>query len=75
MFYVGIDVAKDKHDCIITGSDGEALVKPFTIPNSRHGFDELLVKIKMCGKDFTKMRIGLEATGHYCNNLLLCLDH
>lgn len=70
MFYLGIDVAKDKHDCIIIGSDGEVLVKPFTIPNNRNGFDGLLARIKMCGKDFSKMRIGLEATGHYCNNLL-----
>jgi transposase len=25
MIYVGIDVAKDKHDCFITNSDGEVL--------------------------------------------------
>ncbi len=25
MIYVGIDIAKDKHDCFITNSDGEAL--------------------------------------------------
>ncbi len=32
MIYVGIDVAKDKHDCFITNSDGEVLFKSFTIP-------------------------------------------
>ena len=26
MIYVGIDVAKDKHDCFITNSDGEVLL-------------------------------------------------
>ena len=31
MIYVGIDVAKDKHDCFITNSDGEVLFKSFTI--------------------------------------------
>ena len=33
MIYVGIDVAKDKHDCFITNSDGEVLfqVLPFRI--------------------------------------------
>lgn len=31
MIYVGIDVAKDKHDCFITNSDDEVLYKPFTI--------------------------------------------
>ena len=25
MIFVGIDVAKDKHDCFITNSDGEVL--------------------------------------------------
>ena len=27
MIFVGIDVAKDKHDCFITNSDGEILYK------------------------------------------------
>ena len=29
MIYVGIDVAKDKHDCFITDSDGEILFHCF----------------------------------------------
>ena len=33
MIYVGIDVAKDKHDCCILGSDGEILFSSFTIQN------------------------------------------
>ena len=37
MIYVGIDVAKDKHDCFITNSDGEILFKSFTISNNREG--------------------------------------
>ena len=36
MIYVGIDVAKDKHDCFITNSDGEVLFKSFTISNNRY---------------------------------------
>ena len=33
MIYAGIDVAKDKHDCCILGSDGEKLIPflPFQI--------------------------------------------
>mgnify|MGYP000004794197 CR=1 FL=1 len=42
MIYVGIDVAKDKHDCFITDSDGEILFPVFTIQNNRDGFDDLL---------------------------------
>ena len=41
MIYVGIDVAKDKHDCFITNSDGEVLFKAFTITNNLDGFNEL----------------------------------
>ena len=41
MIYVGIDVAKDKHDCFITNSDGEVLFKAFTISNNLDGFNEL----------------------------------
>ena len=40
MIYVGIDVAKDKHDCFITKSDGEVLFKAFTITNNLDGFNE-----------------------------------
>ena len=45
MIYVGIDVAKDKHDCFISNSDGEILYNAFTIQNNREGFDELYQKI------------------------------
>ena len=44
MIYVGIDVAKDKHDCFVTNSDGEVLFKPFTISNNREGFEHLISK-------------------------------
>ena len=37
MIYVGIDVTKDKHDCFITNSDGEALFNVFTIANNLEG--------------------------------------
>ena len=70
MIYVGIDVAKDKHDCFITNSDGEVLFKPFTISNNRDGFETLFQKIEAISDDLNKIKIGLEATGHYSYNLL-----
>ena len=70
MIYVGIDVAKDKHDCFITNSDGEVLFKAFTIQNNREGFDDLFQKISSVAEDLTKVKVGLEATGHYSYNLL-----
>ena len=70
MIFVGIDVAKDKHDCFITNSDGEVLFKVFTITNNLEGFNDLYQKILSITKDLTKIKVGLEATGHYSYNLL-----
>ncbi|MBE6030569.1 MAG: IS110 family transposase [Clostridiales bacterium] len=70
MIYVGIDVAKDKHDCFITNSNGEVLFHAFTIANNREGFKILLQRIQSVSDDLTKVKVGLEATGHYSYNLL-----
>ena len=73
MIYVGIDVAKDKHDCCILGSDGEILFSSFTIQNTLQGFDTLYEKIWSLTSDLTEIKVGLEATGHYHLNLLRSL--
>ena len=70
MVYVGIDVAKDKHDCFIVSSDGEVLFDVFTIQNNMDGFEDLLFKIKSAEKDSGNVKVGLEATGHYSCNIL-----
>ena len=70
MIYVGIDVAKDKHDCFITNSDGEVLFKSFPISNNREGFETLFQRIQSVSDDLSKVKVGLEATGHYSYNLL-----
>ena len=73
MYYVGIDVAKDKHDCCILGSDGEIIFSPFTITNSLTGFYSLYEKIGSLTNDLSEVKVGLEATGHYHLNLLSSL--
>lgn len=70
MVYVGIDVAKDKHDCFIVNSEGTVLYDVFTIQNNADGFGALFFKIKSASKDLSKVKVGLEATGHYNCNLL-----
>lgn len=65
MIYVGIDVANDKHDCFITNSDGEVLFKSFTISNNREGFESLFQRMEAASDDLAKVKVGLEATGHY----------
>ena len=70
MVCVGIDVAKDKHDCFIMNSEGEVLAEVFTVPNSREGFETLLRRIRSCTSLSEKIKVGLEATGHYSYNIL-----
>lgn len=67
---VGIDVAKDKHDCFIQSSEGEVLADVFTISNNMDGFRILMEKIRACTTPQDKIKVGLEATGHYSYNIL-----
>ena len=67
---VGIDVAKEKHDCFILSSEGEVLADVFTIQNNAEGFNQLLQVIQSCASPIDKMKVGLEATGHYSYNIL-----
>ncbi len=70
MISVGIDVAKDKHDCFIINSEGVVLADVFTIPNSMEGFTTLLDKLRACSAAQDSIKVGLEATGHYSYNIL-----
>ena len=54
MIFVGIDVAKNKHDCFITNSDGEVLFHSFSITNNLSGFTELYHNIYLLRMTLTK---------------------
>lgn len=64
MIYIGIDISKYKHDCFIAT---ETVEHQFSFENSQSGFNELLGHFKPLIKQ--EMIIGLEATGHYGENL------
>lgn len=66
MVFVGIDVAKDKHDLYAVDSDGVVLCDNFTFANSSSGFAAFLERANAWGK----IKVGIEATGHYSSNLL-----
>ena len=74
MFYAGIDVAMDKHDCVVLDSDGNCVIEVFTFENSRDGFKMLYKVLRSCSKKPNKIKVGLEATGHYSDNLLAFLN-
>ena len=70
MIIVAVDVAKDKHDCFITNTDGEVLFDSFVIQNNQDGFEDLFQKICSVTDSPQNVKVGLEATGHYHLNLL-----
>lgn len=67
-YFVGIDIAKNKHDCFIVTGDGEVIRNSFTFPNNYEGFQILKVTLDQLDHS-QKIKIGLEATGHYGKNL------
>lgn len=64
MVYIGIDIAKNKHDCCFIDISGKALCR-FTITNTRQGFNQFLEHLQMQTIHPSQVIIGLEATGHY----------
>ena len=70
MLYVGIDVAKDKHDCHIMREDGEVVVDNYTFANSKEGFALFEALVGSHRRRKEEVKIGLEHTGHYSHNLL-----
>ena len=67
MFYVGLDVSLEKHDCCILDANRKH-IRSFTILNNASGFsalDDVLAELA-CSDD---VKIGLEATGIYGDNL------
>lgn len=69
MIYVGIDVSKDKHDCFAIDSNGEILLDNITIQNNCEGFQILYKSLLNFSNDANNISIGMEATGHYSNNI------
>ena len=67
-YFVGIDIAKYKHDCFICDHSGEVIRRSFTFSNNQTGFKELLSALNSLDNN-QKIKIGFEATGHYGSNL------
>jgi transposase len=52
------------------GTKGDILAPVFTFENNAEGFDILLKNIRNHERDAGQVRIGLESTGHYGDNLI-----
>ena len=67
MFFVGIDVSSAKHDCCILDCS-QKMIRSFMIVNSREGFSALSATLTELAAP-ENIKIGLEATGIYGDNL------
>ncbi len=71
MIYIGIDAAKDKHDCHFVNSDGEVLLDNLRILNNLNGFNKLKQAIEQLSNgDSSQIKVGLESTGSYSANII-----
>lgn len=74
MLYVGIDVAKNKHDLAVIDEMGTIVEKNFRFENSYTGFQKLQVRLAYLTEPFNdSVLIALEDTGHYAYNLIVFL--
>ena len=72
MYFVGIDISKFKHDCAIVDELGDAITPSWSFQNDCEGFS--LFRELLDSLDGEK-KIGLEATGHYGQNLKMFLEN
>ncbi|MGT2879393.1 IS110 family transposase, partial [Streptococcus pasteurianus] len=70
MLYVGIDVAKNKHDVTVIDNTGKMVLNLITITNRKQGFELLHNTLKQLNQNCL---IAMEDTGHYALNLLTFL--
>ena len=73
MLYIGIDVSKYKHDCIVIDDAGVIIRNVFSFDNSRTGFDQFMEMYRSLNPQEIK-KIGFEATGHYQDNFKVYLE-
>lgn len=72
-YFIGLDIAKYKHDCFIMNENEEVIKDSFSFSNDMIGFNTLLNVLNSLDPDKEK-KIGLEATGHYGSNLKIFLE-
>jgi len=69
MYYVGVDVAKDKHYVCILDDNGELVLKPFWIYSDILGLQELEKRITELSLNRDDFIFGIESTGAFSENI------
>ncbi len=73
MLYIGIDIAKNKHDLACIDETGETIIMNYRFANSYQGFHQLKLKLKQLSPITQDVQIALESTGHYSYNIIAFL--
>jgi transposase len=73
MHYLGIDVSKASHQCVILDAQGESLGKSFTVQSSKDDFAKLVKKLSDLNIPKSDITAGLEATGNLWENIYIYL--
>ena len=69
MYYVGIDIAKRSHVACVISEENRLIVKPFSFPSTKTGFETLRKRLQSLACDVGDILIGMEATGLLFDNL------
>ena len=69
MYYVGIDIAKEKHYVCILDEQQEMVCKPFWIYSDILGLRELIKRFSEISLNNDDFIIGVESTGAFSENL------
>jgi transposase len=74
--FVGIDVGRHHHQCSFVDGERKPIAKTLRIREDRDGFQALKLEMDniVQKKDEVRFHIGLEATGHYHQNLTAFLQ-
>jgi transposase len=65
MYYVGIDIAKHRHEASLIDERGHLLAKSLSFANSKEGCEAMVALLEEHGVDTENVLVGMEATGHY----------
>lgn len=65
MFYLGVDIGKNKHAASMVDGNGKPIFRAFSFDNTTEGAESLLAKFSDYSVQPQELEIGLEATGHY----------
>lgn len=65
MYYIGIDISKNKHEVSIIDASGKLLSESISFSNTIQGFEKLIKYLSSYNVYSDNCIVGMEATGHY----------